>query len=295
MAVDPQFPRLPSLNALRAFEASARLGGFALAAEELRVTPGAVAAQIKGLEAELGAPLFKRQAHGVVLTDIGARALPSLVDVFDRLGEAVQDLRQDSAPRRVHIATLPALAQLWLAPRLPALRAAIPDVEVSVTAVEKPPNLKRVPFDICLFYADPIPAEGIRISADEILPVCTPELAGRVRTADDLRKMTCLTDAAWADDWGTWSAQALPGQLFTPRGPVFSLYAVAVEEALNGSGILIARKTLVARHLDAGDLVAPLGPGVGTPQSIGIWTLPGSAASRHQRRLVDVLRQLGCT
>lgn len=292
MAVDPQFPRLPSLNALRAFEASARLGGFALAAEELRVTPGAVAAQIKGLEAELGAPLFKRQAKGVVLTDIGARALPSLIAVFDRLGEAVQDLRQDAAPQRVHIATLPALAQLWLAPRLPALRAAIPDVEVSVTAVEKPPNLKRVPFDICLFYVDAIPAEGIRISGDEVVPVCTPALAERVRTPGDMREMTCLTDAAWADDWGTWATAALPDQPFMPRGPVFSLYAVAVAEALNGSGILIARKALVARHLDAGELVAPLGPGVSTPQSIGIWTLPGSAAGRHQRRLLDVLSKL---
>ena len=292
MAVAPQFPRLPSLNALRAFEASARLGGFALAAEELRVTPGAVAAQIKGLESEFEAQLFRRHANGVELTDIGARALPGLIDVFDRLGEAVQNLRQDATPSRVHIATLPALAQLWLAPRLPALRAAISDVEVSVTAVEMPPNLKRVPFDICLFYADPVPAEGIRISGDEILPVCTPELARRVRTPADLWKTTCLTDEAWADDWRTWAAEALPGQPFTPRGPVFSLYAVAVEEALNGSGILIARKALVARHLEAGDLVAPLGPGVRAPQSICIWTLRVSATGRHQRRLLDVLRTL---
>ncbi|MGR3488152.1 LysR family transcriptional regulator, partial [Pseudooceanicola nanhaiensis] len=78
MSVAPPFPRLPSLNVLRAFEASARLGGFALAAEELRVTPGAVAAQIKNLESEVGAPLFKRNAQGVQLTEIGARALPGL-------------------------------------------------------------------------------------------------------------------------------------------------------------------------------------------------------------------------
>ncbi len=278
---------------MRAFEASARLGGFALAAEELRVTPGAVGAQIKALENEIGAPLFKRHAQGVELTAIGARALPRFVEAFDRLGEAVQELRQDAAPKRIHIATLPALAQLWLAPRLPALRAALPEIEVSVTAVETPPNLKRVPFDLCLFYTDDVPTDGIRIAGDEILPVCTPELARRIRAPQDLLTMTCLTDSAWADDWSTWAAVALPGQAFTPRGPVFSLYAVAVEEALNGSGILIARKALVSRHLDAGDLVAPLGRGVIGRQSITLWTLPGPAASRNQRSLLDVLRELG--
>jgi LysR family glycine cleavage system transcriptional activator len=252
-----------------------------------------VAAQIKKLESDLGAPLFERHAQGVNLTAIGARALPRFVEAFDRLGEAAQDLRQDAAPGHVHIATLPALAHLWLAPRLPALRAAIPEVEVSVTAVEKPPNLKRVPFDICLFYTDHVAAEGIRVSGDEILPVCTPELARRIRTPHDLQKMTCLTDAAWADDWRTWAAAALPDRPFTARGPVFSLYAVAVEEALNGAGILIARKALVSRHLEAGSLVAPLGPGVSAPQSISVWTLPGSGSSRHRRRLLDTLLELG--
>ncbi len=160
--------------------------------------------------------------------------------------------------------------------------------------MEMPPNLKRVPFDICLFYVDHVPDEGICISGDEILPVCAPELARKVRTPEDLRKLTCLTDAAWADDWRIWAAAALSDQPFTPRGPVFSLYAVAVEETLNGAGVLIARKALVSRQLEAGDLVAPLGTGVSAPQSIGVWALPGSGSSRH-RRLLDALRALGRT
>ncbi|MER0240125.1 MULTISPECIES: LysR family transcriptional regulator [Alphaproteobacteria] len=291
MSVAPPFPRLPSLNALRAFEASARLGGFALAAEELRVTPGAVAAQIKNLESEVGAPLFKRNAQGVQLTEIGARALPGFVEAFDRLGEAVQALRQDAAPKRIHIATLPALAQLWLAPRLPALRTAMPGVELSVTAVETPPNLKRVPFDISLFYVDDRRDMSGRITDDEILPVCAPDLAPMMRTPDDLRTMTCLTDAIWADDWTTWAASALSGQAFAPRGPVFSLYAVAVEEALNGAGVLIARRALVARHLEAGTLVAPLGAGVRAPEAISAWALPGLDLTRH-RELLKTLRDL---
>jgi len=291
MTVAPPFPRLPSLNALRAFEASARLGGFALAAVELRVTPGAVAAQVKALEADLGAALFRRHAHGVSLTDAGARALPGFVEAFDRIGEAVQELRRSAAPQRLHVATLPALAQLWLAPRLPSLREAMPDAEISVTAMEQPPNLKRVPFDICLFYVEDVPDGGIRLSGDEILPVCAPGLAGTMRTAEDLRRATCLTDAAWAGDWRTWSRAVLPGADLAPRGPVFSLYAVAVEEALNGAGVLLARKALVARHLAAGELVAPLGLSAPVPQSIAAWAMPGAGAGRH-RRLIQALAEL---
>jgi LysR family glycine cleavage system transcriptional activator len=291
MSVAPPHPRPPSLNALRAFEAAARLGGFALAAEELGVTPGAVAAQVKGLERELGAALFARKAQGVVLTDVGARVAATFVDVFDRLGEAVQELRREAAPRRIHIATLPALAQLWLAPRLPALRARLPEAEISVTAVEVPPNLKRVPFDVCLFYVAEIPDGGVRLSDDVILPVCTPDLARVVRTPADLRGATCLTDAAWAEDWAAWSRVALPDAAFTPRGPAFSLYAVAVAEALNGAGVLIARKALVAPHLASGALVAPLDVIVNVRPSIAAWALPGGR-SGPVRRLLGTLAEL---
>lgn len=196
MSVQPPFPRLPSLNALRAFEAAARLGGFAPAAEELRVSPGAITAQIKALEEELGAPLFQRHARGVRLTALGQRALPGFVAAFDALGLAMRALRRDAAPRRAHIAALPAVAQLWLAPRLPALRAALSEADLSVTAMEAPPNLKRVPFDLCLFYAETAPPGAVLLARDEILPVCTPELARGLQRPDDLRHVACLTDTA---------------------------------------------------------------------------------------------------
>ncbi|WP_297579929.1 LysR family transcriptional regulator, partial [Roseibium sp.] len=215
---------MPSLNALRTFEAAARLGGFALAAEELGVTPGAVAAQIKSLEDEIGAPLFARHARGVKLTPVGQRALPAFVSAFDSLGQAVRDLKQDAAPHKVHIAALPALAQLWLTPRLPALREQLTDIDISVTALETPPNLKRVPYDLCLFYCETVPDGGVQMGREEVLPVCSPALAQELIRPQDLKNVACLTDTAWVGDWDLWAEKAMPGEGFKPRGPVFSLF-----------------------------------------------------------------------
>lgn len=289
MAVSPPTPRIPSLNALRAFEAAARLGGFAFAAEELGVTPGAVAAQIKSLEEEIGAALFVRNARGVELTPIGQRALPGFVEVFDSLGEAVRDLRQDATPQKVHIAALPALAQLWLAPRLPLLREKLPGINVSVTAMEQPPNLKRVPFDLCLFYRASAPGGGVQLGPDEVLPVCVPSLAKRLRRPRDLNNVPCLTDTAWADDWKVWAQSAMPGESFAPVGPVYSLYSVALQEALSGAGVLMAHRSLVAEHLRQGELVAPFDMSVAIPAKITMWVLPGNSRGNLLGNVMEVL------
>ncbi len=289
MPVSPPTPRIPSLNSLRAFEAAARLGGFALAAEELGVTPGAVAAQIKSLEEEIGASLFVRSTRGVTLTPIGQRALPAFVEVFDSLGQAVRDLRQDATPHKVHIAALPALAQLWLAPRLPMLRERLPDVDVSVTAMETPPNLKRVPFDICLFYTNTTPPGGVQLGSEEILPVCVPKLARKLIRPEDLKTVSCLTDIAWADDWKLWAQRVMPEADFSPDGPVFSLYSVALQEALSGAGVLMAHKSLVLHHLRKGELVAPFKTQVPLTGRITMWILP----SRHHIKILsDVVESL---
>lgn len=284
MPVAPPRPRLPPLNALRAFEAAARLGGFSAAAEELGVTPGAVAAHVKALEDALGAALFERHARGVRLSPLGARVLPEFTAAFDRLGQAAQALRAEAAPQVVHVATLPAIAQLWLSSRLPGLRAAEPDIAISITALEQPPNLKRAPYDLSLFFREnPGPDDRV-LAPDVIFPVCAPSLAQRVTRPEDLDRVTCLTDSAWAGDWGLWAAHGMPGRDFTPRGPAFSLYALALEEAVNGAGILIGHEALVAPALASGALVAPLAPRVILPRALTLRPArafrPGSAAAR---------------
>ncbi|NUB44286.1 LysR family transcriptional regulator [Fertoebacter nigrum] len=282
MPVAPPRPKPPALNALRAFEAAARLGGFAAAADELGVTPGAVAAHVKALEDDLGAMLFQRQPQGVTLTPLARRALPGLSEAFDRLGLAVQGLRAEAAPRTVHIATLPAIAQLWLSPRLPAIREGLPGITVSITALEAPPNLKRAPYDLSLFYRPP--SEGRILAQDVIFPVCAPAMAARLHSPADLLAVPCLTDTAWAGDWAAWAAIALPGQEFAPRGPVFSLYALALAEAVNGAGVLIGHEALVRPALDAGTLVAPFAQRATLPCPLVLWSARppriGSAAAR---------------
>ncbi|WP_347311154.1 LysR family transcriptional regulator [Defluviimonas sp. SAOS-178_SWC] len=287
MPVAPPRPKGLPLNALRAFEAAARLGGFAAAATELGVTPGAVTSHVKALEDALGAALFDRDAKGVRLTALGRRVLPDFTEAFDRLGLAVQGLRAEAAPRTVHIATLPAIAQLWLSPRLPGLRAAAPEITISITAMEAPPDLKRAPFDLNLFYR---PAgEGRALAGDDIFPVCAPVLATRLAAPEDLAGLPCLTDSAWADDWTRWADVAMPGRDFTPAGPVFSLYALAVEEAVNGAGVLIGHSALVQAHLDSGALVAPFARRVATGLALTLWSARGLRPSSPAARVADWL------
>lgn len=289
MTVSPPFDRLPPLNALRAFEAAARLGGFRQAATELGVTAGAVAAQIKLLEAECGAELFHRHARGVTLTALGQRVAPRFSAAFDALGDAARELRRLAAPRRVHIVTSPALAQLWLSPRLSLLRAAMPDVDISVTALEDPPDLKRTPFDLCLFYTPP-EAGGTVLWDERLLPVCTPALAQGLAEPADLARVNCIADVVW-QDWRIWAEDVMPGQHLAPTGPGFSLYAVAVQEALSGAGVLMGRQSLVQPHLDSGALVAPFRQPVPLGLSISVWMLPESRNDRVVATVEEGLRR----
>ncbi|WP_281493932.1 LysR family transcriptional regulator [Jannaschia sp. S6380] len=260
-------PDLP-LNALRALEAAARLGGFAPAAAELGVAPNAVTAHVKALEERLGLPLFHRHPRGVQLTEAGRRALPALTAAFDALDQAKTHLRHEAAPPRLSVAALPAVAQLWLRPRLARLQAAIPGLSVSITAMEAPPAPKRSPQDIAIFIGP-----GGR---DHIVPVAAPDAGQGPR----------LGDGSWADDWAHWQAGAggvaLPG---SGAGPVHSLYALAVDDALQGAGVLMGRLSLIAGHLRAGRL-AELGPRVAIRQGIEI------AARNHAPLTVRAARLL---
>ena len=178
MSVSPPRPKGPPLNALRAFEAAARLGGFGAAAEELSVTPGAISQHIKALEAWIGAPLFKRRSQGVTLTERGATAVEPFSAAFDGLASATRQLKQSAAQNVITIATSPSLAQLWLVPRLPQIRAALPGLALSIIAMERRPNLAREMLDMSLFLDAPTGRDGETVlQRDAMFPVCAPETA----------------------------------------------------------------------------------------------------------------------
>ncbi|WP_120500483.1 LysR family transcriptional regulator [Roseovarius sp. EL26] len=269
MSIIPPRPKGPPLNALRAFEAAARLGGFAQASEELCVTPGAISQHIKALEDWTGTPLFQRKAHGVMLTEAGQQLQPHFTHAFDAMSDATRALRSTMAQPTVTIAALPSVAQLWLSPRLPALRAAMPGTRLTVLAMETPPNLNREMIDISLFIRAPSGATNEHIlTDDQIFPVCTPELAAQITRPADLAQQMLLHDESWSGDWDLWARNH--GQGFIPEqmGSKYSLYSLALEEARAGAGILIGHAPLVHRDLEKGNLVRPIGGAVATSQAL---------------------------
>jgi LysR family glycine cleavage system transcriptional activator len=271
MSVKPPRLRLPPLNAMRAFEAAARLGGISRAADELCVTPGAVAQHIKALEDWAGAALFSRHARGVALNDLGQRCLADFETAFDLLHKATQNLRIRAAPNSIRIAALPSLAQLWLSPRMPGLRASFPNARISVAALEQPPNMEREGYDISVFL-EPLAKGSVAssevLAVDHILPVCAPALAAQMRHPADLADVLWLKDSIWEKDWALWLDKEAVQLANLPESVSFSLYSLAVEEARNGAGVLMGHRALVERHLANGSLVAPFGPAMPTGKVI---------------------------
>lgn len=257
MPVRPPRPPLPPLNALRAFEAAARLGSFSRAAEEIGVTQGAIAQQVRHLEAFLGLTLFRRLPQGVALTEAAQDARPRLSAAFDALALTVQELKASHAGRALAIAALPCIAQLWLSPRLPALQQAFPGLAVSISAMEEPPAGRHESFDLALFYLARPPANALALGEDSLFPVCAPSLAATLRSPADLAGRILLHDAVWRSDWVRWLRHAGVSGADPGRGPSYSLYALALDAALGGAGILIGRRSLVAPYLADGRLVAP--------------------------------------
>lgn len=292
MPVSPPRPKMPPLNSLRAFEAAARLNGISAAADELCVTPAAVAQQIKSLEAWAGEKLFKRNAQGVELTTLGANILVDFSTAFDKLAAAVQKLRMSANPHEIRIAAMPSIAQLWVSPRLPAIRNAMPNVSISVTAMEQPPNLLREPFDLAIFYEENTAAsDAIVIGRDAIYPVCSPDLAARLNKTDDLKKEIFLHDTAWKNDWKTWLSVASPDKNLNKSGPEFSLYALGLEECKNGAGVLIGHDALVQPQLIAGTLVAPFKLKVDLTMCLTIRTLKPLETSSSLRAIISMLAE----
>jgi DNA-binding transcriptional LysR family regulator len=256
--VSPPRPKMPGLNSLRAFESAARHQSFADAAAELSVTPGAIAQQVKSLEIWTGKKLFKRLSQGVELTALGASTLSDFTTAFDALGEAVIKLRANAVPQEIRIVTLPSIAQLWLSPKLPKIRAAMPDIIISLTALEKRPIMMREPYDLAVFYnVQPIPEKIIAVGDDWLYPVCSPKIAHSLNRPEDLLDQVLLHDTTWSGDWKNWFHRFLPDERLPVTGPAYSLYSLAVEEAKNSAGILMGHSTLMREQLASGALVAP--------------------------------------
>jgi LysR family glycine cleavage system transcriptional activator len=287
----PPRPRSVPLNALRAFEAAARLGGFKAAAIELNVTAGAVAQHIKALENWAGSPLFERMSQGVCLTDLGKDVSADFKAAFDMLGKATTKLRESAGPRHIRIAVLPSIAQLWLSHRLPQARSIAPDTTISITALDTPPNLSREAYDLSIFFREPSEVEHVTtVCSDSIFPVCSPAMASNLGEPDDLAGLLFLHDITLIDDWRLWLEHVVPGHDTNTAGPTFSLYSLALQEAQNGAGIMVGHEPLVRRSLKDGSLVAPFPQKLNLSRQLVIETAAPIREASLLARIIELLR-----
>ena len=269
--------RLPPLNALRAFEAAARHLSFARAADELSVTPGAVSQQIKLLEDTVGTPLFVRDPRGLQLTEAGAAALPSLRDGFDRLAARTRLMTERGGPRRVVVSAAPSFASKWLVPRLDGFQAAHPDIDVYVHADMQLVDFASGEADLAIRFGrgEYEDLETQLLMAERIVPVCAPSLLRGdppLKAPADLARHTLLHDDGRTEDgpsWAMWLAAAGAQGVEGTRGPRFNQSSMAIEAAVAGKGVALAKYALAEADLIAARLVIPFD--LTTPTEFSYW------------------------
>ncbi len=262
MSVDPPRTRTLPLNAMRVFEAAARHGSFVGAATELGVTPGAIAQQIRKLETWLGAEIFERSAQGVRLSQDRRLIAAEISKELEALASSARRLRNAINSKSIHIAALPAIAQLWLRPRLDSAAKSLGAKSISVTAQEEPPMLDTEFFDAAVFFLPDRHPGGrvIPVEHDIVTPVCSPKIASRLRHPSDLVHETLLHDGVWRSDWRDWLHSVGGAVSISGEGSVYSLYSMALDAALEGEGVLVGHLPLVRSHLASGRLVKPFEP-----------------------------------
>ena len=255
-------PRLPPLNAIKAFEAAARLGSFTRAAEELNVTHGAVSRQIRLLEDWLGTRLFLRTSRTAVLTQVGADLLAEAGPALDRLAAVSQRLQTRAPPARVlRVSALPTFAMRWLIPRMPDFQRRHPGVELRIVTASTPAEQFRMDVDAVISGPSRQPGwVGNRFLGEARLPVLSPDLMKRcpLRTPADLGQHTLLHAATLRDAWPRWLAAANLPDLKPARDQVFEHFYFAIQAALEGLGVLIGPVALISDELRVGRLLAPI-------------------------------------
>lgn len=250
--------RLPSLNGLKAFEVAARHLNFRLAAEELGVTQGAVAQQVRGLEAELGMSLFERLPRTLALTAEGRRYIADIRRAFEIIARATGELKPQAV--KLTISTTPTFASKWLIPRLPEFTALHSDLDLHILATERISNFAADGVDLAVRYGRPPFGPGLNaelLFEQEVIAVCSPRLlAGRnpPHTAEELAAYPLLHDAH--NLWPEFVERHLANSRSPSfKGVSFSQTSHAIEAAIAGQGIALANGGFVTDDLAKGRLV----------------------------------------
>ncbi|ESX08956.1 LysR substrate-binding domain-containing protein [Mesorhizobium sp. M1148] len=254
--------RLPSLNALRAFEAAARHESFARAAEELCVTEGAISRHVKLLETALQVELFRRLPRRLVLTDAGRNFQPILAAAFESIAAGAQDVQRQ--PRHLKVICPPTFSIRWLLPRLDRFKQQWPAIGIRVTTA---------PFDWEIFFGGefdlafdcgypnrPKDIEAVLVLQSFGTPVCSTKLLERgvpITFPADLVHHNLLHETPDRHDWKVWAGRFAPNLLDVNSGEVFPSADMAYRAAAMGQGVAIGDLSVLHDEIAKGELVLP--------------------------------------
>ncbi len=255
------------LNALRAFEAAARHLSFKIASNELAVTPAAVSQQIRSLEDYLGVTLFRRTKRSLILTEQAQACLPHLQAGFENIEDAVSILEASLAEDNLKVSVSPSFALKWLVPRLDHYYQINGNAVVKISASMEIVDFQREDMDMAIRYGSGN-YPGLyteELMREEVFPVCCPTwLAGEdpIRSPEDLKRFTLIHDDSSLDDescptWAMWLKAAGIGSEEGHRALHFNQTSLAIEAAIAGRGIALAKRTLAEADIKAGRLIRP--------------------------------------
>lgn len=259
--------RLPPLNSLRAFEAVGRHLSMSAAAAELHVTPAAVSQQVKALEDFLGIRLLVRRHRAVDLTEAGRQCLPGLNDGFDALAAAVARIDTSRARNILTVSVTPAFGSRWLVPRIERFTATHPGITVHVDASNARVDLNAGTADVAIRYGSGSyePLVAVKLFDEVVVPVCSPRLMEGERALElpgDLVRHVLIHDESLQFDpasptWLMWLKAAGVVGVDADSGIRFSSADHAIQAAVDGTGVLLTKRSLAGTDLAAGRLVIP--------------------------------------
>lgn len=261
---------LPSLNALRAFEAAARHLSLTKAALELNVTPGALSHQIRGLEDHLGLKLFERGVRSIALTPAGRSLHPGLQMGFLHIRDALASLQRLSDAPVLVISASPGFTSKWLAPRLYRFSIAFPDIDVRVSSSIKNANFMTDGVDVALRNLPVNAAQDEALDVEKLIdlslvPVCSPSLLekyGPFPLPEMLKRVPLIHDESLSGraampNWADWFAAAGVTDADVSRGLRFNSSDHAIDATVEGAGVLLALDALAYDDLRTGRLIKP--------------------------------------
>lgn len=253
--------RLP-LNALRAFEAAARLGSLTKAGMELHVGQTAISHQIKLLEKDLGFPLFERLPRGIALTEEAQALLPVLTDALRRVSEKLHQMRAGGTAEMITIGVLGSFALGWLLPRLQKFAQLHPNIDVRIKTNNNRADTLLDGLDLFIRFGDGAwhGTEAIALTQAPLTPVCSPRSVDLIREPADLLTHHLLRSYR-QDEWPLWFRAA---ELTPPvaRGWIFDNSLALVDAAAQGLGVALVPAAMFTRDIAAGRIVQPFDLGV---------------------------------